>query len=670
MNTSLKWLEDFLPGAALDPSACAEALTGGGLPVEHIQRLEKDAVLDVEVTSNRSDCLSHIGVAREISALLDRPFKDVQIVVDESTTPVSDLTSVRIDAPELCPHYTARVIRNVKIGPSPDWMIKRLEAIGVRSINNVVDVTNYVMFELGQPLHAFDFDKLSGRKIIVRTARDGESITSIDGHERKLSEGMLVIADAEKPVALAGVMGGLDSEVTNRTVNVLLESARFDPLSVRRTARALDMKSDSSYRFERGIDPLLPERASLRAGQLILQTAGGELASGQAEAGAPGFSPQRIVLRLERMRKLLGTEIEPGEAVESLRRLLLNPVLDGETITIEVPSWRQDLSIEADVIEEVARIVGYDRIPVRHTISIVLTPPAPEARVMDQIRTELTSAGYFEAVTFTFVSDLLAGDFVPEGVASLPRADARVRKSDAHLRPSILPGLLEAVRRNETRGTSGAKLFETGSTFGVDSAGKVIETRRLGLVGDQDLHALRGAVESLLMRLDRSRAVRIVPDRRAGFEAGASGQIEWGDQPIGFIGRIDKKVAEKLSLRAIPAAAELELAPLLSGAQPVPQYRPLPKYPPVRRDLSLIVSDNTPYGALDALIRSLDLPDLEETQYVTTYRGKPLARGQKSLTTTLVFRSEEGTLTSEQVEPQVAKVVEVARKQLHAELRT
>jgi phenylalanyl-tRNA synthetase beta chain len=670
MNTSLKWLEDFLPGAALDPSACAEALTGGGLPVEHIQRLEKDAVLDVEVTSNRSDCLSHIGVAREISALLDRPFKDVQIVVDESTTPVSDLTSVRIDAPELCPHYTARVIRNVKIGPSPDWMIKRLEAIGVRSINNVVDVTNYVMFELGQPLHAFDFDKLSGRKIIVRTARDGESITSIDGHERKLSEGMLVIADAEKPVALAGVMGGLDSEVTNRTVNVLLESARFDPLSVRRTARALDMKSDSSYRFERGIDPLLPERASLRAGQLILQTAGGELASGQAEAGAPGFSPQRIVLRLERMRKLLGTEIEPGEAVESLRRLLLNPVLDGETITIEVPSWRQDLSIEADVIEEVARIVGYDRIPVRHTISIVLTPPAPEARVMDQIRTELISAGYFEAVTFTFVSDLLAGDFVPEGVASLPRADARVRKSDAHLRPSILPGLLEAVRRNETRGTSGAKLFETGSTFGVESAGKVIETRRLGLVGDQDLHALRGAVESLLMRLDRSRAVRIVPDRRAGFEAGASGQIEWGDQPIGFIGRIDKKVAEKLSLRAIPAAAELELAPLLSGAQPVPQYRPLPKYPPVRRDLSLIVSDNTPYDALDALIRSLDLPDLEETQYVTTYRGKPLARGQKSLTTTLVFRSEEGTLTSEQVEPQVAKVVEVARKQLHAELRT
>jgi phenylalanyl-tRNA synthetase beta chain len=670
MNTSLKWLEDFLPGAALDPSACAEALTGGGLPVEHIQRLEKDAVLDVEVTSNRSDCLSHIGVAREISALLDRPFKDVQIVVDESTTPVSDLTSVRIDAPELCPHYTARVIRNVKIGPSPDWMIKRLEAIGVRSINNVVDVTNYVMFELGQPLHAFDFDKLSGRKIIVRTARIGESITSIDGHERKLSEGMLMIADAEKPVALAGVMGGLDSEVTNRTVNVLLESARFDPLSVRRTARALDMKSDSSYRFERGIDPLLPERASLRAAQLILQTAGGELASGQAEAGAPGFSPQRIVLRLERMRKLLGTEIEPGEAVESLRRLLLNPVLDGETITIEVPSWRQDLSIEADVIEEVARIVGYDRIPVRHTISIVLTPPAPEARVMDQIRTELISAGYFEAVTFTFVSDLLAGDFVPEGVASLPRADARVRKSDAHLRPSILPGLLEAVRRNETRGTSGAKLFETGSTFGVESAGKVIETRRLGLVGDQDLHALRGAVESLLMRLDGSRAVRIVPDRRAGFETGASGRIEWGDQPIGFIGRIDKKVAEKLSLRAIPAAAELELAPLLSGAQPVPQYRPLPKYPPVRRDLSLIVSDNTPYDALDALIRSLDLPDLEETQYVTTYRGKPLARGQKSLTTTLVFRSEEGTLTSEQVEPQVARVVEVARKQLHAELRT
>ncbi len=277
MKTSLAWLLDFLPGQPLNAEAVAEALTHGGLPVESIERHGDDTVVDVEVTSNRGDCLSHVGIARELSALMNRPFKYSPPSAAESSTPASSVTSVQIEAKELCPYYTARVIRNVKIGPSPQWMVKRLEAIGVRPVSNVGDVTNYVMFELGQPLHAFDFDKLQGRKVIVREARAGEKMFSIDGRERILRAGMLVIADGQRPVALAGVMGGADSEVSNSTTNFLLESARFDPLSVRKTARALAMKSDSSYRFERGIDPTLAERASLRAAQLILQTAGGEL---------------------------------------------------------------------------------------------------------------------------------------------------------------------------------------------------------------------------------------------------------------------------------------------------------------------------------------------------------------------------------------------------------
>src|SRR2546423_6914400 len=317
MKVSLDWLREFVPDAR-DAAAIADSLMRGGFPVEQTETHGDDTVLDVEVTSNRSDCLSHIGVAREISALQKLDFREREIVVTEATTPAKDVTSVRIDAPQLCRHYIARVIRNVKIGPSPDWMVRRLDAIGVRSINNVVDVTNYVMFELGQPLHAFDFDKLGGRKIIVREARSGETITSIDGHERKLVAGMLVIADESKPVALAGVMGGLHSEVSERTTSLLLESARFDPLIVRRTARALAMKSDSSYRFERGIDPTLPERASRRAAQLILQTAGGELLAGVAQAGAAGFQPKQITLRLSRMRKLLVTEISSDEEVEAL----------------------------------------------------------------------------------------------------------------------------------------------------------------------------------------------------------------------------------------------------------------------------------------------------------------------------------------------------------------
>ena len=672
MNTSLQWLYDFLPAARLDAQAAGDALTNGGLPVEHFeQRADGDVVLDVEVTSNRSDCLSHVGVARELGALLDLRFQETEPVAAESSTPATSATSVRIDAPHLCPHYTARVIRNVRIGPSPAWMVKRLEAVGLRAINNVVDVTNYVMFELGQPLHAFDFDRLAGRRIIVREARAGETITSIDGHERKLTAGMLVIADAEKPVALAGVMGGLHTEVSNQTTNVLLESARFDPLSVRRTGRALAMKSDSSYRFERGIDPTLPRRASLRAAQLILETAGGELLAGVAEAGGEQLQSKRVTLRLERMRRLLGTEIAADDAVAALRRLHFAPqLLDSRAITVTVPSWRQDVSMETDLIEEVARVVGYDRIPVRDTISIIVAPPSPEARAMEKVRETLVGAGFFEAVTFTFVSDALAGDFLPKDFSSLPRADAAVRKADARLRPSLLPGLLEAVRRNEANGVADAKLFETGAAFGVDAAGTIHESRKLALAGDGDLRATRGAVEVLLERLDSARPIMVVPDTRAGFAAGACGRIEWGGRAVGFIGRVDPNVAEKLSLRAVPTAAELDLPALIASTQHVPQLRPLPRFPAVRRDLSLVVADSVAYDTLDKLIRDQKLPSLEAVEYVTTYRGKPLEKGTKSLTTTLVFRSPTATLTSEQVEGAVQQVVKAAHERLGATLRT
>ena len=671
MNTSLQWLTDFLPGAKLDAQAAGDALTNGGLPVEHFeQRADGDVMLDVEVTSNRSDCLSHVGVARELGALLNLRFQETEPVAAEAVTPATSVTSVRIDAQHLCPHYTARVIRNVRIGASPAWMVKRLEAVGLRAINNVVDVTNYVMFELGQPLHAFDFDRLAGRKIVVREARAGEAITSIDGHERKLTPGMLVIADAEKPVALAGVMGGLHTEVSNQTVNVLLESARFDPLSVRRTGRALAMKSDSSYRFERGIDPTLPRRASLRAAQLILETAGGELLAGVAEAGSETFQPKRVTLRLDRMRRLLGTDISADDAVDALRRLHFAPQLqDGTQIAVTVPSWRQDVSMETDLIEEIARVVGYDRIPVRDTISIVVAPPSPEARAMEKIRETLVAGGFFEAVTFTFVSDALAGDFLPQDFSSLPRADAAVRKADARLRPSLLPGLLEAVRRNEANGVAGAKLFETGPAFGVDASGAIRESRKLALVGDDDFRATRGAVEILLERLDSSRPVMVVPDSRAGFAAGACGRVEWGGQSVGFVGRIDPKVAEKLSLRATPAAAELDLPVLVANTQHVPQLRPLPRFPAVRRDLSLAVADSVAYEALEKLIRDLNLPSLAAVEYVTTYRGKPLEKGTKSVTTTLVFRSATATLTSEQVEGAVQQVVRAAQERLGATLR-
>jgi phenylalanyl-tRNA synthetase beta chain len=307
---------------------------------------------------------------------------------------------------------------------------------------------------------------------------------------------------------------------------------------------------------------------------------------------------------------------------------------------------------------------------VRETISIVVAPPSPEAQAMEKIRTALVAAGFFEAVTFTFVSDALAGDFLPKDFAGLPRADAAVRKADARLRPSLLPGLLEAVRRNEANGVAGAKLFETGPAFGVDAAGKIHESRKLALVGDEDLRATRGAVEALLERLDATREVRVIPDARAGFAAGAVGRVEWGGQAIGYLGRIDPKVAEKLSMRAVPAAAELDLPALIANTQLVPQLRPLPRFPAVTRDLSFVVSEATRYDALEDLVRQLNLPDLEAVTYVTTYRGKQIEKGQKVITITLVFRSPTATLTSEQVEGQVERVTRAAQERLAATLRT
>ena len=668
MKTSMEWLSEFLPGE-VDAKVAGEALTHGGLPVETIEQKGNDTVIDVEVTSNRGDCLSHLGIARELAALLKQDLRGVQPRAAETGERADAATSVRIEALDLCPHYTARVLRNVKMRPSPAWMVRRLEAVGLRAINNVVDVTNYVMFEMGQPLHAFDFDKLEGRRIVVRRAKGGEKIVSIDGHERMLKPEMLVIADAVRPVALAGVMGGKDSEVGDATVNVLLESARFDPLSVRKTARALAMMSDSSYRFERSIDPTLPERASLRAAQLILETAGGELLAGMAVGGEAGYTPKVLTLRLSKLKAVLGVELPREQVMDALARLGLSPVLEGQSIRVTVPSWRLDLKIEVDLVEEVARVVGYDKIPVRDEISIRVTAADPDAATMEAIWGTLVGAGYYESITVTFVSDQLVGNFVPAEAKGLLRAEATVRKDNAHLRPSILPGLLEAVRRNESVGTMGAKLFEIGSTFWSDAKGKAVERRRLALVGSGDYREVRGTVEELLGRLNADREVKVLPDQRAGYAAGACGRIEWGGKVVGYVGRMDRGVAEKLGLRELPAAAELELAVLLEGMQHVPQLHAIAKYPAVRRDLSLVVSEGTRFEEVDAVVRGVRPENLEDVEYVTTYRGKPLEAGVKSVTVTLVFRSPEGTLTSEQVEAAVGKVVGAAKEKLGASLR-
>ncbi len=669
MKISLEWLCEYLPGA-LDAHAAADALTLSGLPTEHIDKVGDDWVLDVEVTSNRGDCLSHVGIARELSALLNRPCKDSPLGPPRPQQSAGSVgVDVVIEAAHLCPQYTARVIRGVKVGPSPDWMRRRLEAVGLRSINNVVDITNYVMLETGQPLHAFDYDRVLQNKIIVRLARTGEKLLTIDGHERPLGADMLVIADARRPVALAGVMGGKETEVSDATVNVLLESARFDPLCVRKTARKLALMSDSSYRFERGIDPTLPERASRRATDLLEQLAHGRPAGDLVRAGPAAPPLRQLSMRLSRLQSLLGTTLPVEQILSAFDRLQLSPRLQNNRIDVTIPSYRLDLNLEVDLIEEAIRVIGYDKVPMRDEISIRLTPPDLAQRTSTLVRETLVAGGYFEAVTFSFVSDALADLFKPAGAFSLARADASVRKTDAHLRPSILPGLLESVCRNQANGVEGARLFEIGSTFWQASAEQIEERRCLGLVGSTDLHEVRGVVEGILSRLDPRSPVQIHPDRRAGFGPAACGRIDWGGKPLGYIGKVDRAISDKLGLRQPPAVAELDWTALTAGARHVPQLRPLPRFPAIRRDLSLILPEEKRYEAIEQLVQAQNLQWLEAVEYVTTYRGKPLETGQKSVTITLVFRSDQSTLTSESVEQSVQTLVAAARSSLGATLR-
>jgi phenylalanyl-tRNA synthetase beta chain len=597
---------------------------------------------------------------------MSRKFTGLDISFTEDAAAAA--VQVSIDAPQACPHYTARLIRGVRIAPSPPNIAARLLAAGVRPINNVVDVTNYVLLEMGQPLHAFDFAHISSGQILVRQARPGETLITLDGQERKLAAWMLVIADAARPVALAGVMGGQASQVTDATVDILLESARFDPLSVRRTSRALSLRSESSYRFERGLDPTLPARASLRAAQLILQTAGGRLAGPLVSAGSENYHPKTLVLRLSRLQNMLGITLPPDEVLAVLTRLHLSPSLHGDTVRANIPSWRLDLNIEADLIEEVARMIGFDRIPVRPEIAIRLQPPSATATLLETIRQTLIGSGFFEAVTFSFVSDNLKRDFFPAGAKALT-ADPAVRKADAALRPSLLPGLLEAVRHNETVGNPGAALYEIGSAFQAGTNGGPDERRKLTMISGGDWRALRGVVESLLLKLDADKPARFIPAQQIGFAPGACAAVEWNGQPIGFAGQIAGTVADKLSLRHAPFACELDLAALLAGAARLARPTPLPQYPAARRDLSLIVDDALPFERIEQALGQSAPPHLEEIEYVTTFRGKPLEAGKKSVTVTLVFRSDAATLTSEQVESSVATAFAAAAKDLGATLR-
>ena len=519
MKASLNWINEYLtPAAALDEAvATMERL---GFPADGVDLItspdgNEDHRVDFEVTSNRSDCLSHLGLARELAAGLERELQPPpDISLPEGGPPASERATVTVDDDHACPLYTARVIAGVTIAPSPAWLVAKLEALGLRAVNNVVDITNFVLLELGQPLHAFDLDKLTGDAVRVRTSGKGERFVAIDGSKHELTGRELVIADADRPHALAGVMGGADSEVTDATTDLLLESAIFDPLTVRGTSRRLKLASDSSYRFERGVDPRGVVRASRRAASLILELAGGTLAAGVLSVGNVPMQRDPITLRARRCNELLGIELTIEQQAALLDRLHLAPKIDmaAGTITCTPPTYRLDLTREVDLIEEIARLHGLDAIPVRDRVPVRIRSKGAITQAREVLRQTLTATGYHEAITFSFVGERIASPFASEGQGSLVRIEDERRKAEPILRPSLLPSLLTCRKANQDAGNAAVQLYEAGSAWRLDGE-RIVEHERLALlsdVGGKDrrqaaVAGLRGTMESVVQRLGGGR---------------------------------------------------------------------------------------------------------------------------------------------------------------------
>lgn len=668
MKVSLNWLTDYVP-IEVPAFELAELLMNVGLEVDSIDETDADLVLDVEVTSNRSDCLGHIGIAREIAAATGRALTLPALSDVPTVGNVAEHTRVDVEVPAFCPRYTARLIRNVKVGPSPRWMVERLEAVGLRSINNVVDATNYVMMEYSQPLHAFDFDKLAGGRIVVRHAREGEQIVSIDETVCKLQPWMGIIADAEKPVAVAGVMGGLATEVSDATVTVLMEAAQFDPLTNRRTSRALGLMSESSYRYERGIDPVALEAASLRACELILQTSpGAELLGGLCDAWAEPWQAPQVTLRTARTNKLLGMDVPAERQVEILAALDLQPQLDGGTIVCTVPPHRADIRMEVDLIEEVGRVFGYDHVPTGSTVTHRVNPPAPIEAARKAIGQVLTGAGFFEAITFTFADDAEAELF---GWSKPLSVDKRVRKTNNLLRQSLLPSLLRARKTNQDAGVEGVRLFELASVFppGEGDDGLPAEHVQLALIADGELPTIRGALEAVLNRFDPDARLTVEAAEVAGFAPGASARLLVDGKVWGEMGVVDAKAADHYGLTAAPVAGAVRLGTLLALGQAVRQYTPVPRQPAIERDLSVVVDEALTWANLVETVRAAAGDLCESVAYVGAYRGKQLGPGRKSVTLRLTYRDTQRTLTHEEVDEQVKPVLEAVQSAHGAELR-
>lgn len=651
-----------------------ERLTMSGLNLEEYREIEGDIAIDLEVTSNRPDCLGHIGVAREIAALYATTYETPQVELSESAERCAEQISVEVEVPELCQEYHARVIRGVRIGPSPRWLRDRLNVVGINSVNNVVDVTNYVMLETGQPLHAFDLDRLQGSGIRVRRARPGETITAIDQRQYQLSPDMCVIADAARAAAVAGVMGGQETEISGSTVNVLVEAAAFAPLAVRSTARSLKLHSPSSYRFERRVDRTQLDWVSRRCCQLICQVAGGTVQAGSVAGGEPEPREPRLVsLRYQQVTRLLGITIAPRRIQDILQSLGLKLLKhDAETAQFAPPGWRQDLRRECDLIEEVARINGYQNIPDNVPLPMMATGRTVRERVLDGIRGHLTSQGFYEAITLSFVSEAHRTLFQPRGERPDVSVSHTSRSHENRLRQSLIPSLLQSRRQNERHGTADAELFEVGKVYlsaGQNQAEHTAEPTMAGIVSSRTFLSLKGIVESLVHQLAPHAVMTAEPGEAREFQAGRNAVLLLNGTPFGWLGELDRTVTDSMDLAEAATVAEFDVHALESVYEPNRRFRTLPRYPPVSRDLNFVLAESVSWAKLSNAVKQQAGDILQGVSFGGQYQGPQIAAEHKSYVVTCRFQAADRTLTAEEVEEAVQRIVSGCQTGLAARLR-
>jgi phenylalanyl-tRNA synthetase beta chain len=673
MKATANWIDSYV-GTGLAAKDIADKLTLSGTEVEKQEAVGSDVCFTLEVTSNRTDCLSVIGLARELAACTGKVVKHPKVEY-KTKGKASEVSSVEIkqDALAACPYYSAQIIRNVKVGPSPEWLRKRLEGIGLKPVNNIVDITNFVLFETGQPLHAFDLGKLAGKRIIVRMAKKDEPFKPVvgTGEAVKLDTSMLVIADAERPQAVGGVMGGFGSGVTARTTDVLLESAYFNAQGIKATSRKLNMESDSSYRFERDVDQGGVLHASRRAAQLIAEIAGGEVLDGVLEAGALKPQTRRLTITDRHVQRALGIHVSRPQIESIFKGLdikLADIALDG--LHVEVPSFRRDLERSVDLVEEVGRVHGLDRLPAPLRMVVETANPSRRQRVRRLTRVALQGMGFSEALTDTFVNPKTAISGYGAFGKAAARLEARspVNAELPALRRNLLGSLLIGLANNQRQGREWVRLYEVANVFTPSNDGKTSGEREcLGLIG-KDYFDLKGAIESLLGALRAVAPLSVDPLSHAVFEQGRAAQFKLDGKLFGVVGQPSAAAAGEYGVEGACALAELDFDVLVNAWAPVPEMIELPRFPTAARDLAFVVQPHVAWAQIESVVRRAADATLRDVELFDEFTGKQLG-GNKSLAFRLSFRHDDKTLTHQEIQAQVDAIIKAVTSSLGGELR-